>query len=241
MGNFQGLSVSSIAVALLLAGCATPADVNSSASAGATWRTSSPSSSPLITLTGTERVTKAEAAAKAELPDAPIWEGMTFAGVVVNETEVCVDRTWAPGGGIDKKGGSAGYVIVSFPDETVGSPETGLCAEYASKDPKQPTTVNVPDELVNNPGLLVSTKFGDKWPLTVTYVVARCERITVSGRSLQVATLEAPDGKKYAANGTAKDHGGYPGAEPIWAPDPIAPGLRIDLSPVTDAALKLCG
>jgi hypothetical protein len=241
MGNFQGLSLSSVAVALLLAGCAAPADVNSSASAGATTSAPSPSSSPRATLSESERVMTAEAAAKADLPNAPIWQGMTFAGVVVNETEVCVDRTWAPGGGIDKKGGNAGYVIVSFPDGTVGSPETGLCAAYASKEPRPTATVDVPDALVNDPGLLVSTKFGDKWPLTVTYVVARCERITVSGRSLLVATLEAPDGKKYAANGTAKDHGRYPGAEPIWAPNPNVPGLRIDFSPITDAALKLCG
>jgi hypothetical protein len=40
---------------------------------------------------------------------------MTFKGVVVDESEICVDRTWAPGGGPEKLGGNAGYVVVSFP------------------------------------------------------------------------------------------------------------------------------
>lgn len=53
--------------------------------------------------------------------------------------------------------------------------------------------------------------------------------------------LLALDGIVYAANGTAKDHGNYPGIDPIWAPNPDVEGLKIDLSPVTEAALDLCG
>jgi len=55
-----------------------------------------------------------------------------------------------------------------------------------------------------------------------------------------MATLDAPDGKTYAANGTAKDHGNYLDIDPIWAPNPDVSGLKIDISPVTDAALALC-
>jgi hypothetical protein len=40
---------------------------------------------------------------------------MTFKGVVVDDSEICVERTWAPGGGPEKLGGNAGYVVVSSP------------------------------------------------------------------------------------------------------------------------------
>ncbi|WP_311380760.1 DUF2511 domain-containing protein [Arthrobacter sp. ISL-28] len=186
-------------------------------------------------------MTKAEAAAQAELPNAPIWKGMTFKGVVVDESEICVDRTWAPGGGPDKLGGNAGYVVVSFPAVTLGKPQDETCAGYAPAAAKAPTEVEVPSAVANDPGLLVSTTFGDKWPLTVPYVVAHCEDITVAGRHLQVATVvDAPDGKTYAANGTAKDHGNYLDIDPIWAANPGVSGLKINISPVIDAALALC-
>ncbi|BCW84013.1 hypothetical protein NicSoilE8_16860 [Arthrobacter sp. NicSoilE8] len=99
----------------------------------------------------------------------------------------------------------------------------------------------MPSAVAKGPGLLVSTDFGDKWPLTVPYVVTHCEDITVAGRPLRVATVDAPDGKTYAANGTAKDHGNYLDIDPIWAPHPDVSGLKIDISPVIDAALALCG
>jgi hypothetical protein len=53
----------------------------------------STSAAAVSTLIDAERVTKAEAAAQAELPNAPIWKGMTFKGVVVDESEICVGRT----------------------------------------------------------------------------------------------------------------------------------------------------
>jgi hypothetical protein len=80
----------------------------------------------------------------------------------------------------------------------------------------------------------------DKWPLTVPYVVVHCEGITVAGRPHRVATLDAPDGKTYAVNGTAKNHSDYLDIDPIWAPHPDVSGLKIDISPVIDAALALC-
>ncbi|MFE5835841.1 DUF2511 domain-containing protein [Arthrobacter sp. NPDC056493] len=185
-------------------------------------------------------MTQAEDAAQAELPNAPIWKGMTFKGVVVDESEICVDRTWAPGGGPEKLGGNAGYVVVSFPPVAVGNPQDGTCAEYAPAEAKAAAKVEVPAAVANDPGLLISTEFGDKWPLTVPYVVAHCENITVSSRPLKVATVDAPDGKTYAANGTAKDHGNYLDIDPIWAPHPDVTGLKVDISPVIDAALELC-
>ena len=225
---------------MLLAGCAATVSPTAQETPTPSTSTVSTTAARVSTLTDEERVAKAETAVKAELPNAPIWKGMTFKGVVVDESEICVDRTWAPGGGPDHVGGNAGYVVVSFPAVTLGKPQDGTCAGYAPAAAKAPTKVEVPSEIVKDPGLLVSTTFGDKWPLTVPYVVAHCEGITVAGRHLQVATVDAPDGKTYAANGTAKDHGNHLDIDPIWAPNPDVSGLKIDISPVIDAALALC-
>ena len=225
-------------VSLLLAGCAAPASSTAEETSTPAISTPSAPAAPVITMTDTERVAKAEAAVQAELPDAPIWKGMTFEGVVINKFEICVDRTYAPGGGLDDLGGNAGYVVVSFPKITLGKPQNGLCSSYAPAEAQ--AAVEVPSEVAKDPGLLVSTTFADEWPLTVPYAVAHCEDITVAGRSLQVATIDDPDGKTYAANGTAKDHGNYLDIDPIWAPNPDVTGLKIDISPVIDAALALC-
>lgn len=177
-------------------------------------------------------------AAQESLPDAPIWKGMSFQGVVVDEIDVCVDRAWAPGGGPTDTGGPAGYVVVSFPEADVGEPQDGTCAEYSPA--AVPAAVQVPPDVAGHPGLLISTDFGDEWPLTVPYVVVKCENITADGRKLQVATLETPDGRVYAANGTAKDHGKYNDLNPIWADDPDVDGLKVTMKPVLNAALVLC-
>ncbi|MEV7132174.1 hypothetical protein AB0N24_04730 [Arthrobacter sp. NPDC093128] len=156
---------------LLLSGCA-PASPASGETSSPSTSTVSTSATPVSTLTDAERVTKAEAAVQAELPNAPIWKGMTFKGVVVDASEICVDRTWAPGGGPDKLGGNAGYVVVSFPAVALGKPKDGTCAAYAPAAAKPPAKVDVPAAVAKDPGLLISTTFGDKRPLKVPYVVA---------------------------------------------------------------------
>lgn len=228
-------------VVLLFAGCATPTSSISGATSGsASTTTVEASEGSSVPLTDAKRVASAEAATLVALPDAPVYEGMTFKGVVVNESEICVDRTWQACGGIDGQGGNAGYVVVSFPEVALGEPQDGLCTSYASADAEDPATVEVPSAVADDPGLLASSSFGDEWPLTVPYVIAHCEEITVDGRDLKMATVDAPDGETHAANGTAKDHGDYPDIDPIWAPDPDVSGLKIVLSPITDAALALC-
>jgi hypothetical protein len=97
-------------------------------------------------------VTKAETAAQAALPNAPIWKGMTFKGVIVDASVICVDRTWAPGGGPEKLGGNAGYVVVSFPAAALGKQQNGTCAGYAPTAAKAPVKVEVPSEIVKDPG-----------------------------------------------------------------------------------------
>ncbi|OII05316.1 hypothetical protein BIU96_06580 [Curtobacterium sp. MCBA15_008] len=192
-----------------------------------------------------KRITKAEKLVLAELPDAPIWEGLTVKGAKVSKRVVCVDRTWAPGGGPDDKGGNAGYVVVKFPKKMsgkikLGDPQDGECADYEPTAASSAAKVDVPKKLKKKKGLLVSTKFGDEWPLTVPYAVVHCRNITAGGMYLNVVTLDAPDGTRYAVNGTAQDHTSYPEINPIWAPNPDVDGLKIDISPVIDAGLKLC-
>lgn len=224
------LAFSVVLAGLLLAGC-------SSVSSGSP-PTQSAKPSPTITLSDSERVSTAEKLVLAELPDAPVWKGMTDKGVVVDETTVCVDRTWAKGGGPDDKGGNAGYVVVTFPSEKLGEPQDGYCKDFAGAPTAAP--VDVPASVKGDPGLLVSTTYGDQWPLTVPYVVAHCKDITAGGENLHVVTITAPDGTIYSANGTAKSHTEYPILTPIWAEDPNVKGLKIDISPVIDAGLKLC-
>jgi len=191
-------------------------------------------------LSDAQRITTAEKLVVAELPDAPVWVGLTTEGVVVSRTEVCVDRTFGPTGGVDGTGGNAGYVVVRFPSKKLGDPQDGICADYAPTPVTPAAKVDVPTSVMNDPGLLVSTDFGSKWPLTVPYVVAHCKNITAGGQRLQVVTVTTPDGTIYSANGTAKAHTSYPTLTPIWAPDPKVDGLKIDISPVIDAGLALC-
>lgn len=76
-------------------------------------------------------VAKAEKIVASELPDIPVWKGTTFKGTYVSETEVCVDRTYGKNGGVDGKGGNAGFVVVTFPDGKTGEPKDGTCAKPA--------------------------------------------------------------------------------------------------------------
>lgn len=185
------------------------------------------------------RLAVAEKLVLDELPDIPIWEGVTASAVVVDDKEVCVDRTYGPGGGMGGAGGNAGYVVVTFPKKTLGDPQDGLCSDYAPTPP--PAPVEVPDAVKEEPGLLVSTDYGDDWPLTVPYAVTYCENIIAGGMNLQVVTLAAPDGQMYAVNGTAQAHTDFPVVDPIWADHPNVEGLKINMGPVIDAGLALCG
>ncbi|WP_261784177.1 YebY family protein [Curtobacterium sp. TC1] len=188
-----------------------------------------------------DRTAKAEKLVLAELPDVPAWDGVTAKGSAVDASEVCVDRTYGPTGGLNGTGGNAGYVVVNFPSLDLGEPQSGSCADYKPASDPTPSAVDVPASVADDPGLLVSTDFGDEWPLTVPYVVAHCDNIVAGGRALEVLTVDAPDGATYAANGTAKDRTTAPAIDPIWAADPDVSGLKIDISPVIDAGLELCG
>ena len=196
--------------------------------------------SKTVPLSDAQRIAAAEKLVLAELTDAPVWKGTTAVGVVVDKSEVCVDRTFGQTGGFDNPGGTAGYVVVSFPSKNMGEPQDGFCSSYIPTASTPPARVKIPSAVSKEPGLLVSTEFGEKWPLTVPYAVVHCEDITAGGMNLQVVTLDTPDSARYAVNGTAKDHTNYPSADAVWAADPEMAGLKIDISPVIDAGLALC-
>ncbi|MBU4214769.1 MAG: hypothetical protein KJ792_08950 [Actinobacteria bacterium] len=132
------LCVAALTVALAACGGSEPNDDVTSAAEQTTAETTAP------TMTDAERVAAAEAAVVGELPDAPIWEGLTVKGVVVDDTAVCVDRTYREGGGIDGKGGNAGYVVVTFPGATTGEPKDGTCAKSADLS-TAPTVAGFPE------------------------------------------------------------------------------------------------
>ncbi|MCU1508254.1 MAG: hypothetical protein JWQ12_519 [Glaciihabitans sp.] len=224
------------AAVLILSGCAASPSTSSVHTPSKT-----PSAAQRIELTDAERIDSAEKLALGDLPDAPVWKGMVAKGVVVNASEVCVDRTYGPEGGLDGQGGTnAGYVVVAFATMIVGEPQDGSCAEYVASTPTEAPRVYIPEALRHAPGLLVSTDYGDKWPLSVPFAVVSCKSLVAGGRSLQVVTLETPDGVTYAVNGTAKSHTTFPSIQPIWADDPNVDGLKIDISPIIDAGLALC-
>jgi hypothetical protein len=77
-------------------------------------------------------------------------------------------------------------------------------------------------------------QFGDDWPFTVTEGLLRCDRGTF--------VVFVANGKTYAINGSAKgaaNREGYVDFESIWRPDET-PGLKVSISPVIEAGLKLC-
>lgn len=187
-----------------------------------------------------ELVAKAEKIVLGELNDAPIWEGTTAEGVFVSDAEVCVDRTYGPAGGLDGKGGNAGYVVVSFPDGTPGEPQEGLCASAPTDKPEPLPPVEVPDDVTDEPGLITRDDLGEDWPLTVDYGVVSCETFTAGGRDLQSATFTAPDGTEYALNGIARSYTDAEDVDPIWKDDPDMDGLKVDIGPLIDFGLTLC-
>lgn len=176
-------------------------------------------------------VNRAEHLVLAELTDAPIWKGTTAKGHVMSATEVCVDRTYGKKPFFSNSR-NAGFVVVTFPDGSLGEPQDGTCEKEGAVPPAQPTSVAVPTDMQDDPGLLVSTDFGQDWPLTVPYGVVTCEDDAV--------IFAAPDGARYAVNGTALTFTDLPKINPIWKPDPDVKGLKIDISPVIDRGLTLC-
>lgn len=129
-------------LALVLSACGD----DESESAGST--TSTPATTPAEPATTTAApepepepepdVDAAEAAARDDLPDIPLWEGTKFKGTVVSDSEICVDRVLAKEKASVVGGARTSHVIVSWPSlEVADEAEDGPCArreETADKE-----------------------------------------------------------------------------------------------------------
>lgn len=238
-------ALSSLAVGLLvLAGCSQQVEEPAAPSATESAPIST-KPAPTITepaepvLSDADRIEQAEEAVAAELSDAPIWDGVTFKGTVLSENQICVDRTYGEGKGLLGTD-NAGYVVVNFPDLSTGEPQDGFCDEAEVEPDPSSEPVNIPASLANEPGLIVSTEYGEDWPLSVEYGLASCETRAVAGRQLQLAIFEDPSGREYAVNGHAAAHLPLANIDQIWLDDPHVEGLKISIEPVIERALEQC-
>jgi len=91
----------------------------------------------------------------------------------------------------------------------------------------------------NRPAGLVEreTWTDGRWPFTVDSATLLCTK----GAGGYERVVVVANGEMYALNGTAKDVGLWPPFEPIWRDDPKAPGLKVNIGPVIDRGLALCG
>lgn len=81
-----------------------------------------------------------------------------------------------------------------------------------------------------NPARVSATEFGDRWPLTVTSGILRCDR----NRDAIYVTIDTGKGIYYGLNGSAR--GFYPDSRELWKP-----GIRpMDLQPLIDRGFALC-
>lgn len=76
------------------------------------------------------------------------------------------------------------------------------------------------------------SEYGSEWPLTVDEGVLGCK-----GAGEVYFTAE---GQTYAVNGTAQGASDGADIDAIWADDPNASGLKINIGPLIDEGLPLC-
>jgi hypothetical protein len=82
--------------------------------------------------------------------------------------------------------------------------------------------------------------YGDAWPFKVSEGVVSC---ALFGNRLHIVTFTA-GGKTYALNGTARNlakERGYAEVDAIWREDPIGRGIKVNIGPIIDKGLSLCG
>ena len=84
-------------------------------------------------------------------------------------------------------------------------------------------------------GYVSRATLGADWPLTTNDGVLACE----GSGGVGSATITT-DGTKYALNGIAKGRKDGADIDPVWAADDSGLGLKKNIGPLIDAALKLC-
>lgn len=72
-------------------------------------------------------VAAAVRAVREDLPDIPLYEGATFKGAAVSDTEVCVSRTLTDQHADTLGGLRTSHVVVTVPDMTIGEHLDGPC------------------------------------------------------------------------------------------------------------------
>lgn len=91
-------------------------------------------------------------------------------------------------------------------------------------------------DTASNERLVSRADYGDEWPLTVGSGTLRCDGSAV--------TFTSADGTTYWVNGTAggqAEEQGWANVRSIWADDPAYEGLKINIGPLIDDGLELCG
>lgn len=80
---------------------------------------------------------------------------------------------------------------------------------------------------------LTKADFGERWPLTIDEGIIDCVNQSVIFKTNK---------NTYAVNGTAKNRNEYSDIMEIWKVDTSYhdPNVRMDISPLLDAGLKLC-
>lgn len=88
--------------------------------------------------------------------------------------------------------------------------------------------------LADGSARMTKTRYGRRWPLTLRAGVVHCQRLAV--------TFTAPDGRTYAINRIATSAHRGRNVDPIWRRAPHGSDRsRLDITPIIDRGLKLCG
>ena len=95
----------------------------------------------------------------------------------------------------------------------------------------------------DKPAVTVTKKqYGKRWPFTVPSGQLYCHGL---GGGLGEVMFRVPfpstNAGVYGVNGLARTRLKLPGITKIWRKNPNIPGARIDISPILDRGLKLCG
>jgi hypothetical protein len=89
---------------------------------------------------------------------------------------------------------------------------------------------------------VTARQFGKAWPLTIRSGRVNCIPIKAGGYHLVVGIFTANNNARYWLNGTATERAralSLRNIRHIWADDPAAPGLKEDISPLTDVCAAL--
>ncbi|MFB7288992.1 DUF2511 domain-containing protein [Actinacidiphila glaucinigra] len=107
-----------------------------------------------------------------------------------------------------------------------GNPEGESTAAPAATE----SLAGVPGRYDTDPRRVFRQEF-TTWPFTVGSGQIGCQ----GGGAVTFAA----QGRAYALNGTAREFG-WPAIDPIWRDDPETAGLKMNISEVLDAALRIC-